>query len=176
MNPANATEATDREDGDGVPSRTPPSPGRSDPYANTRVWQPTRSNMPGESIHVADGPKLFFSTPAPRLKLLICSSGHMGRYRWWWKHVPGGWKLRHEALDHDHDGLLLGYGIFQWLLVRRDVDIVFDVAYHFLLIRRTSAKAASSLLVSLLCIFLFAETGFANSYEWAALCSHAEPS
>ena len=70
METANATEATDREDGDRVPSRmAPPSPGRSDPYANTRVWQPTRSNMPGESIlHVADGAGSSFPTPIPRLK------------------------------------------------------------------------------------------------------------
>jgi hypothetical protein len=69
MDPANTPEITDREDGDRVPSRTPPSPGRSDPYASTGVWQPTRSNMPGESIHVPDDPKLSFPTPTPRLKV-----------------------------------------------------------------------------------------------------------
>jgi hypothetical protein len=70
MDPANVTEATDKEDGDRVPSRTPLSPGRSDPYANTRVWQPTRSNMPGESLlHVADGAGSSFPTPTSRLKL-----------------------------------------------------------------------------------------------------------
>jgi hypothetical protein len=38
------------------------------------------------------------------------------------------------------------------------------------------AEAASSLLVSRLRAFPFAEMIFANSYGWTALCSHTETS
>jgi hypothetical protein len=50
MDPEKRAEATESGYDDRVPSRAPPFPGSSDPYANTRVRQPFRT--PSEFIHV----------------------------------------------------------------------------------------------------------------------------